>query len=216
MLVIWDCDGVLVESERLAAEAFSRLLAQFNVLLSTEQCEGWFVGKTLTQCIHALHQKYPGCLPDSFRHQLDQISDAIFEQHLKPVRDVEQVLRALHERGIPLAVASNGGWEKTRANLQRTSLLNYFADNVFSAEHVAQPKPAPDVYLAAAEAQGVPPQFCCVIEDSHVGALAGLSAGMRVLFFRPAWRTHYEPAPVGVQVFDDMQQLLGIIFRNNY
>lgn len=214
MLVIWDCDGVLVESERLAAEAFSKLLAQFNILLSAQQCEAWFVGKTLTQCIQALHQKYPGCLPDSFRQQLDVHSDAIFEQYLKPVRDVEPVLHALRARGVPIAVASNGGWEKTRLNLQRTGLIDYFGGTIFSAEHVAQPKPAPDVYLAAAEAQGVPAQFCCVIEDSHVGALAGLSAGMRVLFFRPEWRTHYELAPVGVEVFDDMQQLLGLIFRN--
>jgi HAD superfamily hydrolase (TIGR01509 family) len=208
MLVICDCDGVLVESESLAAKAFSELLAQYEVVLSPQQCEYLFVGKTLSQCIEALRQMYPGCIPDDFRDQLDRITDELFAQSLQPVPSVEQVLKALQQRGIPLAVASNGGWEKTKTNLARTGLLNYFGAAVFSADQVPLPKPAPDVYLAAAENLGVPVQFCWVIEDSDVGAKAGLAAGMRVLLFRPPWRNHSTAVPDGVELVTDMQQVL--------
>lgn len=208
MLVICDCDGVLVESESLAAKAFSELLAQFGIVLSPLQCEGLFVGKTLTQCIDGLHQMYPGCIPGDFRTQLDLITDELFANSLQSVPKVEEVLKALQLRGIPLAVASNGGWEKTKTNLERTGLLNYFGAAVFSADQVPLPKPAPDVYLAAAEHLGVPAQFCWVIEDSDVGARAGLAAGMRVLLFRPPWRNHTTPVPAGVELVTDMQQVL--------
>lgn len=213
MLVIFDCDGVLVESEALAAQAFSQVLARHGIGLSARQCEALFIGKTLTQCFDALHERYPGRLPTDIRVQLDEASERLFAHHLKPVVGVEAVLQALSSRGIALAVASNGGFEKINLNLERTGLRGYFSDCIVSAEHVNQPKPAPDVYLAAAEAEGVPPQFCCVVEDSDVGALAGLSAGMRVLLFRPPWRSHPTAAPVGVEVFADMQELLGLILH---
>ncbi|HMW71557.1 MAG TPA: HAD family phosphatase [Cellvibrionaceae bacterium] len=213
MLVIFDCDGVLVESEALAAQAFSQVLARYEIVLSADECERLFIGKTLTQCIETLQQSYPGRLPGDFREQLDEASEALFAQQLAPVQGVEAVLTAVRARGIALAVASNGGLAKIQLNLTRTGLIDYFAANIVSAEHVPQPKPAPDVYLAAAEAQGVPAQFCCVVEDSNVGALAGLSAGMRVLLFRPPWRTHHSPAPAGGEGFEDMQQLLGLILR---
>lgn len=213
MLVIFDCDGVLVESEALAAQAFSALLARYQIHLTAAECEALFIGKTLTQCIEALHLSYPMRLPTDFREQLDAASEALFAQYLTAVPGVEAVLKALQARGLGLAVASNGGLDKIIINLTRTGLIDYFAQRIVSAEHVPKPKPAPDVYLAAAEAQGVPAPFCCVVEDSEVGALAGLSAGMRVLLFRPPWRTHHRPAPAGVEVFEDMQQLLGLIVR---
>jgi HAD superfamily hydrolase (TIGR01509 family) len=213
MLVIFDCDGVLVESEALAAQAFSQVLACYDIHLSAAECEAAFIGKTLTQCIESLQQTYPGRLPGDFREQLDEASEILFARDLKPVLGVEAVIKMLKARGIALAVASNGGLAKIQLNLTRTGLRDYFADTLFSAEHVPKPKPAPDVYLAAAEAQGVPPQFCCVVEDSNLGALAGLSAGMRVLLFRPPWRVHSTPAPAGVEVFEDMRQLMGLILR---
>jgi len=213
MLVVFDCDGVLVESEALAAQAFSEVLAGCQIELSAAQCEVLFIGKTLTQCIECLQQAYPGHLPSDFRTQLDERSEALFARYLKPVQGVDAVLTALRSRGIALAVASNGGFDKINLNLERTGLSSYFSGCIVSAEHVNQPKPAPDVYLAAAEAEGVPPQFCCVVEDSDVGALAGLSAGMRVLLFRPPWRSHHTAPPAGAEVFDDMQQLLGLILR---
>ena len=213
MLVIFDCDGVLVESESLAATAFSQLLARSHIHLTPAQCEALFVGKTLTHCMDELHQTYPGRLPQSFRLSLDQLSDELFAQHLQAVQGVEPVLNALHQRGIQRAVASNGGWNKVHKNLQHTGLGHYFGANIFSAEHVAEPKPAPDVYLAAAEALGVPSQFCCVIEDSDLGAKAGLAAGMRVLLFRPNWRTHHTPPPAGVELFSEMHQVLELLFE---
>lgn len=214
MLVIFDCDGILVESESLAAQAFSGLLARYQIYLTADECEALFVGKTITQCIDYLNNSNPGLLPNNFREQLDELSEELFASSLQPVQDVLPVLQALSRRGIAMAVASNGGWAKVHTNLQRTGLVDFFGAQLFSAEHTAQPKPAPDVYLAAAEAQGVPPQFCIVVEDSDVGAQAGLSAGMRVLLFRPPWRTHRTAVPLGVEVFDDMGQLLGLIFSN--
>ncbi|MEY4591061.1 MAG: hypothetical protein RL497_3137 [Pseudomonadota bacterium] len=214
MLVVFDCDGVLVESEHLAAEAFSLLLAQSEIYLSAAECEALFIGKTLTHCMVYLHQTYPGRLPGDFRLQLDVLSDQIFAQRLEAVQGVEAVLNTLKSRGITLAVASNGGWDKVNLNLTRTGLSHYFCGTIFSAEHVPQPKPAPDVYLAAVEHCGVPVEFCCVIEDSDLGAQAGLAAGMRVLLFRPPWRVHTTPPPLGAEVFSDMGQVLALLFSN--
>ncbi len=213
MLVIFDCDGVLVESEALAAQAFSELLGRYGIALTAADCETLFIGKTLTQCMETLHQTYPGCLPGSFRAELDDVSEALFAQYLQAVQGVERQVKALQTRGIALAVASNGGFDKINTNLARTGLIDYFQGYITSAEHVARPKPAPDVYLAAAEAQGVPPQFCCVVEDSDLGAMAGLNAGMRVLLFRPPWRAHHTQPPAGAEVFGDMQELVGLILR---
>ena len=110
-------------------------------------------------------------------------------------------------------MASNGGFEKINLNLERTGLRGYFSDCIVSAEHVNQPKACAGCLSGGSRAEGVPPQFCCVVEDSDVGALAGLSAGMRVLLFRPPWRSHPTAAPVGVEVFADMQELLGLILH---
>jgi HAD superfamily hydrolase (TIGR01509 family) len=213
MLVIFDCDGVLVESEHLAAEAFSQLLAENQIYISPAECEALFVGKTLAHCMDDLKQRYPGRLPVDFREKLDVLSDELFSQRLQAVQNVEPVLNILTQRRIAMAVASNGGIQKVNLNLVRTGLAPYFGANVFSAEGVPQPKPAPDVYLAAAEALGVPSQFCCVIEDSDLGAKAGLAAGMRVLLFRPHWRAHTTEPPLGAEVFRDMAQVLGLIFN---
>jgi HAD superfamily hydrolase (TIGR01509 family) len=213
MLVIFDCDGVLVESEHLAARAFSEALGELNIDLPVETSEAWFVGKTLQQCFAQLEVAYPGQLPADFPQRLDAQTQRIFAEHLSAVPGVADALAWIRARGLPRCVASNGTSAKIEQSLRHTQLRDFFGDDLFSAEFVAQPKPAADLYLYAAEAMGVPPGFCVVVEDSFVGMQAGLAAGMRVLLFQPAWRRALFSAPPQVEVFTDMAQLPGLLLR---
>lgn len=208
MLVIFDCDGVLVDSETLAAKVFAEILHGEGVRgYSPERCMNDFRGLTLSACLTHLQERHPGALPDDFISKLERATAVAFAAQLKPVVGVVQVVEQLARVGRPFCVASNGGFLKMRHSLEITGLWSYFEGRSFSSEWVAQGKPAPDLFLLAAESLGVPPAFCIVVEDSSAGVHAALAAGMRVLQYTADTPAAHKDVPV----FSSMDQLPGLL-----
>lgn len=191
MLVIFDCDGVLVDSEPLAAQVFSDLLVAHDIPLSPAQCYTTFHGHTLSYCFSWIENAFDCELPVGFGDQLAAGTQECFTRALQPMAGVVNVLDALSQRSIAFCVASNGDHSKINHSLAITGLDKYFSDQFsrcprrFSREDVGQGKPAPDLFLYAAEVVGVPPRFCTVVEDSISGFTAAKAAEMRLLRFVP-------------------------------
>ena len=209
MLVIFDCDGVLVDSEAIAARAFSKALVQVGVNLSPAECMSWFRGHTLAECFHLL-SKAGHQLPADFGELLTSVEAPMFATQLQPVAGVAAVIELLQEKAIAFCVASNGHLGKVERSLNITGLMRYFEGNYFSAEQVEVGKPSPELFLFAAECMGVPAKFCTVVEDSMAGVTAAKRAGMRVLCYDPN-----KDAVIGeVQKFQSMNELPDLLLCN--
>jgi HAD superfamily hydrolase (TIGR01509 family) len=181
--VIFDCDGVLVDSERLMNREFSAMLNELGLPYSPEDTTRTFMGRSMKSCMTIVEAQLGRAAPDGFLAELDQRAYAVFARDLKAVHGVEALLDALDRRHIPYAVASSGSHEKMRTTLGITGLLPRVAGRITSATEVAHGKPAPDVFLLAAQRLDTPPAACVVIEDSLLGIEAALAAGMRVIGF---------------------------------
>lgn len=181
MLIMFDCDGVLVDSEFLGARVFADHLAGFGVNLSASECEQKFRGQTMDYCFKLLQGEYPGKLPGDFLDSLATATTEAFEKELRAIAGIEQVIQWLKMRGMEFCVASNGSLNKVRHSLRVTGLFDYFGEHCFSVEQVKQGKPAPDLFLFAANTMGYTPAQTLVVEDSLAGVTAAVRAGMKVL-----------------------------------
>jgi len=182
MLIIFDCDGVLVDSETLAARVFSEQLRALGIDMTPAQCFTQFHGHTLPYCYSWIEREHRQQLPSDFDQQLMVATSAAFDADLKPVEGVLELIKTLRRCNISYCVASNGRHSKINRSLALTGLDEWFGvARRFSVEDVERGKPAPDLFLYAAEAIGVPTQFCTVIEDSASGVAAAKAAGMKVL-----------------------------------
>lgn len=177
-LVIFDCDGVLVDSERLTNQVFIDMLAVEGVNITLHEIMENYVGIPLLDGIALLEKLHQFKLPEDFITRFNQQSMAVLESELQPISGVEKVIRNLQ---MPFCVASNSRTEKVRAMLKITGLFDYFNGKIFTASQVKHPKPAPDIYLYAARAFNIAPSDCLVIEDTSVGVTAAKVAGMTVL-----------------------------------
>jgi HAD superfamily hydrolase (TIGR01509 family) len=177
-LVIFDCDGVLVDSERLCHEALRQTLADVGVELTLEQAFAHFMGTSEPVLLGIVERLLGAPPPADFIERFVARSFDAFRDELQAVDGVHDVIRAL---AAPYCVASNGPKQKMRFTLGHTGLLPHFEDRLFSAEDVTRPKPAPDLFLHAARTMGAEPADCIVIEDSPTGVKAARAAGMRVL-----------------------------------
>ncbi len=176
-LIIFDCDGVLVDSEIITNRVFAAMITELGVPVNLDYMFENFVGNSMAQCFVQIEQMIGRPLPESFLAQYHTRSKIALEQELKMVVGIDKVLSTLK---IPYCVASNGSHEKMQTTLGITGLLPNFMGKQFSASDVAQGKPAPDLYLQAARAFGVIPSACAVIEDTPTGVRAGIAAGMQV------------------------------------
>lgn len=182
-LVIFDCDGVLVDSEPLASESLREALDEVELSLSQSEVDEHFRGRSLTDIVGTIERRLGRRLPETFVPDLDRRTFAAFRKDLKPVRGVTSVLEHLQARSVPVCVASSGTLEKMRFTLGLTDLLRFFDSRLFSATEVKHGKPAPDLFLHAAKRMGVPIEAAVIVEDSLPGVRAGTSAGARVLAF---------------------------------
>jgi HAD superfamily hydrolase (TIGR01509 family) len=203
MLVIFDCDGVLVDSETLAARVFAEHLAKFGVVLSATECEAKFRGHTMDYCLGILNTAYPGVLPYDFLDSLAAATQGAFGRELRPVRGVETVLQWLQTQGLPFCVASNGALSKVQHSLEVTGLRDYFGDHCYSAEQVRRGKPHPDLFLFAAQGMGAGVADTVVVEDSIAGVTAAMQAEMKVL----RYGTPVEIERRSITSFTDMEKL---------
>lgn len=182
-LVIFDCDGVLVDSEAIASTVFAEHLTRAGLPHTPKECLMRFTGLSLDSCKTLIEAGSGVLLPEDFFLQLQRETFARFSEALQPVPGVVDVLEFLHEHKWPCCVASSGSHEKMAMTLEKTGLRKYFGDRVFSASDVLRGKPAPDLFLHAARSQDCQPARCIVIEDSIPGVLAGIAAGMQVCAF---------------------------------
>lgn len=210
MLIIFDCDGVLVDSELLAARVFSESLARQDISMSAEECHRQFRGHSLAYCIDWLEERHGGKLAPEFVPGLEQATNAAFSRQLQPVPGVRAALDLLDSIHVPYCVASNGSHAKIKNSLEVTGLLPLFADRRFSAQDVERGKPAPDLYLYAAEAMGVPRAFTTVVEDSLAGLEAALGAGMRPLMYMPEGVVEVDARATVFTKMEELPRLLGV------
>jgi HAD superfamily hydrolase (TIGR01509 family) len=179
-LVIFDCDGVLVDSELITNRVFARMINELGVHVTLEDMFEQFVGRSMAYCCDLIAGMLKKSIPDDFVEQYHIRTTAALHGELEPVPGIESVLDELNERGVPFCVASSGSHEKMRTTLGITGLLSRFQNKLFSVTEVANGKPAPDVFLFAAEKTGATPSRCYVVEDTPTGVTAGVAAGMTV------------------------------------
>jgi len=182
-LVIFDCDGVLVDSELIASRELAAYLTDLGRPTTGAECRAAFTGLSIRSVSEKVRAMWGLDLPRDFVAQLRARDEAAFARDLEVIPGVALVLDALERAGVRYCVASSGMPEKIRHSLSITNLIGRFDGNLFSAAEVAHGKPAPDLFLHAADAMGAHAADCVVIEDSPAGVEAARRAGMRVLGF---------------------------------
>lgn len=183
MLLIFDCDGTLVDSELIALEVLSEMMSEQGVPMDVASCMHAFMGKHNADIVSEIERLIGRPLPPDEGARTRARMLARMESELKPVDGVAAVLAAVEG---PRCVASSSDPARIAHSLERTGLASFFGEHIFSAAQVAHGKPAPDLFLLAAETMGFAPQHCIVIEDSVAGVVAGVRAGMAVIGFAGA------------------------------
>jgi len=176
-LVIFDCDGVLVESEPLACQVYVQMFAEYGFQLDYDETLEKFHGVTLPGRLEVTTQELGWTLPDDFISIFNERLTALSDRALEPVPHIHELIESLT---VPICVASNGSRAEITQRLKIANLTHHFGPAVFSGMEVPHPKPAPDVYLAAAGSFNIHPSRCMVIEDSVLGVTAAVTAGMKV------------------------------------
>ncbi|PZQ97872.1 MAG: hydrolase [Cereibacter sphaeroides] len=183
--VIFDCDGVLVDSEPPTFELLAEDLAGRGLDLSHAEIERLFLGGTMPG-VYAKAKELGADMPDDWVQVFYERLYERLAQGTLLIPGIIGVMDALDRASIPYAVGSNGSQRKMRVTLgQHPGVMERLAGRIFSGQEIGRPKPAPDLYLHAARALGVPPESCVVIEDSPTGARAAAAAGMRCFGYAP-------------------------------
>jgi HAD superfamily hydrolase (TIGR01509 family) len=215
--ILFDCDGVLVDSEHITNGVLREMLSEMGWQLTSAECMRLFIGK-LVQDQGPLIQSNTGILiDDAWISAFRKRRDAALQASLVAITDIDATLDQLQAvYGTNMACASGADRGKVVLQLTKTGLLHFFEGRIFSGVEMPKSKPAPDVYLAAAKALGVDPKRCAVIEDSTTGATAGVAAGCTVFAYCPDEVGHSSAQAmrdVGAShVFASMTELPGLLF----
>jgi HAD superfamily hydrolase (TIGR01509 family) len=201
--VIFDCDGVLVDSEPISNRVLAECLTAEGLPTTTEQSVERYMGRSWAACVQLSEKALGRPLPDGFADDFHARLYAAFERELRPIPGIEDALDRIE---LPACVASSGSHERIRRVLGLTGLLERFDDRIFSAADVRHGKPAPDLFLHAAHASGFDVARCAVVEDSPAGVAAGRAAEMYVLGYADLTPEETLRA-AGARVFRDMAEL---------
>jgi HAD superfamily hydrolase (TIGR01509 family) len=207
-LVIFDCDGVLVDSEPIAIRIDVEMFAELGIEISEQEVIDRFVGRSPEVLAHAVEEHLGHPPPDGWEERGEQRLRRAFEAELQPVAGITDALERI---SLPACVASSSPPERLRFKLELTGLYERFAGRIFSAVEVANGKPAPDLFLHAAQQMGVDPTGCVVVEDSRYGVQAARAAGMDVLGYAGGLTAADVLAGPRTIVFDDMRSLPGLL-----
>jgi HAD superfamily hydrolase (TIGR01509 family) len=207
-LVVFDNDGVIVDSEALAE---SETITSLGYPMTPEEVGEAFRGSTLARTRRLVEQQSGRPLPPSFEEMVTVNIFGLMSKYLQPVPGIEKVLDYLDAEGTPFCLASSGRRDRVRFALGTAGLLERFGDRWWGAEDVTEGKPAPDLFLLAARAMGFSPSSCVVVEDAEVGVQAARAAGMAVLGF--AARTPAAMLAGADHIFYDMTELPGLLFE---
>jgi HAD superfamily hydrolase (TIGR01509 family) len=207
-LVIFDCDGVVVDSEPVANAVLHARLESLGLELTPAESAARFTGRSMADCVVLIEQLTGRPVPPDFVAAVRRETRAAFERGLEAVPGVVALLAALPP---PYCLASSGSHAKIRHSLRLTGTDRFFDDDrIFSAEDVRAGKPAPDLFLHAARRLGVAPADCVVVEDSVPGVAAAVAAGMRVFGFAARTPSRHLAA-AGATIFTHMDQLSGLL-----
>ena len=203
-LVIFDCDGVLVDTERLAVRVDVQVLAQLGWVMTEAEVVERFVGLSDATIREAIEAHTGRRLADNWEQEFRHLYRSSFAESLTAV---DGVVEALDGITLRTCVASSGSHEKMRFTLGLTGLLERFDGRMFSVSEVDRGKPAPDIFLHAAARMGVAPAACAVVEDSRFGVEAARAAGMRAFGYAGGLTPAHLLAGSGTIVFTDMREL---------
>ncbi len=214
--VIFDCDGVLVDSEPITNRVLNLMLGEMGWHLSAEECMRIFVGKAVRDEMPLIEQHTGVRIDDDWTKEFRERRNAALGRELIEIPGAPEAARSLHAvLNGRIAVASGADKHKVELQLAKVGLADCFDGRIFSGQDLPRTKPFPDVYLAAAKALGVPPSRCAVIEDSVTGATAGVAAGATVFGYSPNDVGHSSPdalRAVGVaHIFTDMAELPALL-----
>lgn len=212
-LIIFDCDGVLVDSEVISCRAHASVLTRHGYPITPEQVLTRFLGVSDREARQMVEDEIGRKLPDDLEAQIKSATLQFYAGELQPITHVAAAIAAID---LPKCVASSGTPEKIRHGLDCAGLYDQLAPHIFSATQVARGKPAPDLFLFAAEQMKTAPENCLVIEDSVPGVTGARAAGMAVLGFHggshcpPGHGEKLRRAGAGL-IFDDMRQLPDLV-----
>ena len=208
-LVIFDCDGVLVDSETLSSQTMRELAAAEGLHFSPADALALIRGRKVAAWVAELEQELGRALPPDFVPEFRRRSATLFTTALRPVPHVRQVI---DELGLPFCVASSAPRDKIVHTLGLTGLLSRFEDRIYSAYEVGSWKPDPGLFLHAARDMGVPAGRCAVVEDSLVGVQAAVAAGMAVFGYAPPENgSAADLAAAGALTFESMTALPALL-----
>lgn len=220
-LVIFDCDGVLVDSEPIAARVLAGFISNLGRETTVDDCLKNFTGLSMASVEKILVNEWGLELPGDFIQQLRALDFAAFARELKPLPGAAEAIKRITDGGIKVAVASSGSMEKISNSLALTNLDVLFGNDVFSASMVTNGKPAPDLFLLCADKMNSAPEKTIVIEDSAAGIRAGTAAGMKTVGFTGgghAGGAHYREmlAAAGAgDIFSALGDFAGFISDNH-
>lgn len=208
-LIIFDCDGVLVDSERIANKVFASILKEVcNLEFTQDQMFEYFVGSSAQRCLTIIEEMLGRRPPDELLERYNRDVNRALTDSVVAVKGIEKVLA---EIDTSYCVASSGSHEKMQLTLGKTKLFHYFAGSIFSTSEVARGKPHPDIYLHAAESMGVSDvSRCLVVEDSPTGVTGAVAAGMTVFGYAELMPEEKLLEAGAHQVFSDMAELPGL------
>jgi HAD superfamily hydrolase (TIGR01509 family) len=206
-LVIFDCDGVLVNTEPLANKVYVQMLSEYGYQVNTEEYQREFSGAAIFKRLEVTSQRLNWTPPENFMSVFNERIADLTARELKPVPGIHELIESL---SVPICVASNGSREEILLRLKIARLTKHFGSAIFSGLEVPHPKPAPDVFLAAAKSFNISPDRCIVIEDSVPGVTAGVRAGMKV-YGHAAFTPSESLRKVGAIPFENMMELKSIL-----
>ena len=204
--LIFDCDGTLVDSEKLGNQVVAEIFAEHGVTLDLGDLQRDYRGVFLTDMFSGLAELHGVKLADDVIDDYRRRLRLILPEQLEPIPGIHSVLESLP---LPKCVATSAPQDKLRLCLQVTKLRPYFGDNLFSAYDIQVWKPEPDLFLHAANKMGFAPEQCVVIEDSPVGVAAGIAAGMTTIHFNH--NGEYEMVSESVAVMEQMEELPALL-----
>lgn len=212
-LVIFDCDGVLIDSEIIACRIDATELTRLGITITTEEVVRRFAGVSAKNMREIIERETGHVLPSKYEEKISTLVEEAFATDLRAIPNIGSAIDGI---GVPICVASSSSPQKLHNSLKITGLYDRFTPNIFSSTQVQNGKPAPDLFLYAGKKMGVAPGRCIVIEDSAAGVKAAVSAGMRALGFIGGKHATKKLGKVlraegALEVFSDMDDLPNIL-----